>query len=114
MTLNWAGFFKALNLNTVSARRRKLTLKQKIDAFPVASIIFSRIPYINFFKLAELKLKFESIKPCRRRLNLQQSTLMYWMSSMSCTSTLSSEQTVNSCNLQRTKKKKKNHRDQVH
>ncbi len=33
---------------------------------------------------------------------------MYWMSSMSCTSTLSSEQTVSSCNLQ------ENQRDQIH
>lgn len=38
---------------------------------------------------------------------------MYWMSSMSCTSTFSSEQTVSSCNLQGIRQTE-NQRDQIH
>lgn len=37
--------------------------------------------------------------PCSSLFNLEQSTLIYWMSSMSWTSTVSSVHTVNSCNL---------------
>lgn len=37
--------------------------------------------------------------PCRSLFNFEQSTLIYWMSSMSWTSTVSSVHTVSSCNL---------------
>lgn len=105
MTLNWAAFFRALNLNTVSTRRKELHFN---------SLTHKKKKKICWLYFIVLELEFESIKPCSRRLSLQQSTLMYWMSSMSCTSMLSSEQTVSSCNLQRTRQSKWNQRDQIH
>lgn len=45
-------------------------------------------------------------KPCSSLFSLEQSTLMYCISSMSCTSTLSSEHTVSSCSLRTYKNKK--------
>lgn len=98
MTLNWATFFRALNLNTVSARRKDLLFNSLTHKKEKQKDIFSCWLYFIV-----LELELVSIKPCSRRLSLQQSTLMYWMSSMSCTSMLSSEQTVSSCNLQRTR-----------
>lgn len=78
--------------------------------FLLPLIFFPEFPTTTYLSSEHWNLP---IKPCKRRLNLQQSTLMYWMSSMSCTSTLSSEQMVSSCNLQGSRQTE-HQRDQIH
>lgn len=62
--------------------------------------VWSTSNCINNLATSHCKCVWESgSEPCSSLFSLEQSTLMYCISSMSCTSTLSSEHTVSSCSL---------------